>query len=601
MLSGNMFGSIIGGAGVHIRTTAGVMRSITVLVSAYRNAPLRHRILKGYVIVADDIDEMHRKLRRSSTASSGGEYPRVCFDAKRPGCLWIDTGPVWVSDPTQRAEVVDALAEAVSAVAEGARKAGGSLLPSGISWGVPPHRRVCADRHSIEIADDLQREILSNLIRRYVPELIALSGRALFVGGRVAGRGSLRLAESKDQVSTRYIASASARHLRRVEQALRRDDRVSGFAVMDVNPVGDGELGIPNVSVRCLDAQVFPSSAVAQAVLLQALAVRARMMQRDGRRMPAVPQRMLDRNRSNAIARGMSGEFEHEVDEQRKSREQATVRRSAAVSVSDLLDDLDAELRAMQIEPREILPLLSAPELAKLHPEYAQTENDLLAVWSRRRRIGSDEIAALLRDRAALVDDQLTKHNRQVAPGSLGTLEAAWRTRLTARPPRRSAPNGRKGPARPVRPRRSDDEIIRELDELTEQRDMDERLRALLSGRPPRNLAPALSRLGRGKEVRRVLRQPNASVLELGGREELGDGIPDELSGRLSRHGRVCVRLDVAEAERKAAVDAMLGLARRLPKGVCAGLITNQVYVRKTDRRVSIEMIVLNSTAAERS
>jgi hypothetical protein len=524
----------------------------------------------------------------------------VCFNANRPGCLWIDTGPVWISDPAQRSALVGALADVVSAAAEQVRQAGGTLLPSGISWGGPPHRRLCEDGHSVEVADDLQREILSNLIRRYVPELVALSGRALFVGGRVNGRGSLRLAESKDQVSTRYIASASVRHLRRVEQALRRDDRVSGFAVMDVNPVGDTELEIPNVSVRCLDAQIFPSSAVAQAVVLQALAVRARMMERDGRRMPAVPQRMLDRNRSNAIARGMGGEFEHEADDPRKAREQATVRRSAAESVSDLLDDLDAELRAMQIEPREILPLLSAPELAKLHPEYAQTENDLLAVWSRQHAFGAEQIAALLRDRATLADDQLTRHNRRVAPGSLGTLEAAWRTKLTARP-RRSTPNVRKGPARPARQRRSDDEIIRELDQLTEQRDMDERLRALLAGRPPRNLAAALSRLGRSKEIRRVLRQPNATVLELSAPEDLGDGVPDELGSRLSRNKRVCVRLDVAEAERKSAVDALMDMARRLPRGACAGLITNQTYARKTDRRASIEMIILGSTEGAQS
>ncbi|MCC3326183.1 hypothetical protein [Nocardia abscessus] len=555
------------------------------------------------MIVADDIDEMHRKLQRSSIALSGtgGGFPRVCFNSNRPGCLWIDTGPVWVSDPAQRSAVVGALADVVSAAAERVRQAGGTLLPSGFSWGAQPHRRLCEDGHSIEVADDLQREILTNLIRRYVPELIALSGRALVVPGRVTGRGSLRLAESKDQVSTRYIASASFRHLRRVEQALRRDDRVSGFAVMDVNPVGDGELGIPNVSVRCIDAQVFPSSTVAQAVLLQALAVRARIMERDGRRMPAVPQRMLDRNRSNAIAKGMGGEFEREVDEQRKSREQTTARRSAADSVSDLLDDLDAELRAMQIEPREILSLVSAPDLAKRHPEFAQTENDLLAVWSRNRPLGIEEIAALLRDRATLADDQLTRHNRQVAPGSLGTLEAAWRTRLTAQPSRRSAPNGRRRPVSAVRQRRSDDEIIRELNELTEQRDMDDRLRALLAGRPPRNLAPALSRLGHSKEIRRVLRQPSATVLELGGPEKLDDDIPNELISRLSHNGRVCVRLDVAESERKSAVDALMGLARKLPKGVCAGLITNHTYARKTDRRASIEMIILGSTGEAQS
>ncbi|MEB3509647.1 hypothetical protein U3653_06425 [Nocardia sp. CDC186] len=568
-------------------------------MSAYRNAPLRHRILKGYVIAADDVDEIHRKLQRSFVASSpsGDDFPRVYLKANRPGCLWIDTGPVWVSEPAQRSAVVDGLAESVSAAAERVRQAGGTMLPSGVSWGAAPHRLLCEDGHAIEVADDLQREILSNLIRRYVPELIALSGRALFVAGRVTGRGSLRLAESKDQVSTRYIASASVRHLRRVEQALRRDDRVSGFAVMDVNPVGDGELGIPNVSLRCLDAQVFPSSAVAQAVLLQALAVRARMMGREGGRMSAPRQQMLDRNRANAIAKGMGGEFEHEADERRRTREreQGTVRRSAAESVADLLEDLSAELYAMQIEPREILPLLSAPALASLHPEYAQTENDLLAAWGRKHRLGSSEFAALLRDRAALADDQVTRHNRQVAPGSLGTLEAAWRTRLAAQRSRHPAANGRRAPVRPARQRRPDEEIIREFDELTEQRDMDDRLRVLLSGRPPRNLAPALSRLGRGKEIRRVLRQPNATVLVLGGPAEIGDGVPDELSSLLSDNGRACVRLDVPEDERRSAVDALLGLARRLPKGVCAGLITNQTYARKTDRRANVEMIILDS------
>jgi CRISPR/Cas system-associated protein Csm6 len=57
----------------------------------------------------------------------------------------------------------------------------------------------------------------------------------------------------------------------------------------------------------------------------------------------------------------------------------------------------------------------------------------------------------------------------------------------------------------------------------------------------------------------------------------------------------------VAEAERKSAVDALMDLARRLPRGACAGLITNQTYARRTDRRASIEMIILGSTEGAQS
>src|SRR5205823_1712999 len=110
-----------------------------------------------------------------------------------------------------------------------------------------------------------------------------------------------------------YLASASQTHLSRVRDSLRRDEGVSRLELMDINPIGLPDL-IPNVAVRCLDAQILPATVLAHAILVQALAMRARLLEREGRRVPAVAQHVLDRNRSRAISTGLASSFDEEPD-----------------------------------------------------------------------------------------------------------------------------------------------------------------------------------------------------------------------------------------------------------------------------------------------
>ncbi|GIF43531.1 KH domain-containing protein [Actinoplanes xinjiangensis] len=370
-----------------------------MLVNVFRDGPLRHLLRKGYVVHAGDPAAVVQELldRRPALPTLGGTALRLHTDATRPGLLWIDTGPVWISDPTRRSALRTALAEATAVLAQATAKHGGALVPAATvtsrdqDW-------LCEDRHGAEVIGDAHREVTANLLRRYVPELIALTGRS--APGQ--NHGSQRLADAADRLPARFIDSAQPLHLLRVTNIPRRD----------VDPIGGSDPRMDSVEVGCIDAQVFPAQAVAHAVLIHALAVKARRMARTGRRVARDPQQVHDRDRSAAIAWGLAAELSGDC-------------RPAALRVRTMIRDLVPELRMMEVTADELMPLIGGLTLhAAGHREAARTENDLLP-----RRPGGQE--TLLSDATVLAMDHLTAANRQLAPGGLRTVRDHWASLLT--------------------------------------------------------------------------------------------------------------------------------------------------------------------------
>ncbi|BCJ51935.1 hypothetical protein Asp14428_34100 [Actinoplanes sp. NBRC 14428] len=79
-----------------------------MLVSFSRTGPLRHRILKGFVVVADDpAAVIAAALRRPDLGPL-----RPYTSDRAPGAVWLDTGMVWLTDPVARARLRRALAGA---------------------------------------------------------------------------------------------------------------------------------------------------------------------------------------------------------------------------------------------------------------------------------------------------------------------------------------------------------------------------------------------------------------------------------------------------------------------------------------------------------
>jgi hypothetical protein len=388
-----------------------------VLVSLFRTGPLRHYLAKGYVATADRVGDLLADLvaRPPALPAPNGVPLRLRVHPDR-GTVWLDTGPQWLLDPGHRRALVTGLAEGTAATAAAVARRGGALVPSGWMPAAGGPGWLCADLHAVEVRTDVQRELCSNLLRRYVPELIAVAGRAAFSPEYVDRAGSRRLAEATDHVPTRYLASASATHIDRVRDSLRRDAGVARLELMDVNPLGSSTVDTPTVEVRCLDAQVLPVDTVAQALLVQAIAMRARRMEQEGRRVPEVSQALLERNRSRAIVAGFGARL-------------GDGGKGAPVPVRErvlrLVEELVPELLAMQVEAAELAPVLVGASIAEAQPRAAGTENDLL-----RLAPPTDRVDRALLDPGWLARDHLTEANTRLGPGSVAVALAYWTDRL---------------------------------------------------------------------------------------------------------------------------------------------------------------------------
>jgi hypothetical protein len=489
----------------------------------------------------------------------------------------------------------------------------------------------------VEVVNERQRELCSNILRRWAPELIALSGRAAF-GALVADRhGSRRLADVGDQVPARYIASASKLHLERVRQALRRDEGVSGLDVMDINPIGDERAGMPNVEVRCIDAQAFPATALSHAVLLQALAMQARRKEKDGGRIGAYRQDMLDRNRSRAVASGLSARLEVEAGRMDRGsdrgggrgpgngrgREEVTVQ-AAVDQVESLIRELLPELRAMEVTAAELMPVVGGLSLRQYYPDAVRTENDLFANWRRAgTRMDAPALHALLSSREIIAADQVTQANAQLAPGGTAVVEDFWgdllqrRETRPRREPRRPeqrhqgpAPGSGQAPAVgrvPANGRaHGDQSAVRE-----ERRALAEAtLKAALSDAGTRDAAvaavrrhaaagwhsivPALRQFEGedAKRVRRLLRPSGGDVLRLRDGTDIAGQLGKLIMEAVFQSGEAFVAIDIPVSERTAGTVAIDAFRKTLPPDIATVLVTNTPY---QGGRASLEVLVLNT------
>src|SRR5207302_316856 len=122
-----------------------------------------------------------------------------------------------------------------------------------------------------------------------------------------------------------------------------------------------------------------------EALLYEALLIRARRLVRDGRRMWAVPQELLERNRARAVADGLQARFEVIEDRrdrarggkpERPNRERQFV--LAREALLNLLEDLQYEFQVLQVEYPEIAPLVLGPALREMGSPGLQNESEFL-------------------------------------------------------------------------------------------------------------------------------------------------------------------------------------------------------------------------------
>ncbi|MFI2645563.1 hypothetical protein [Streptomyces sp. NPDC018610] len=409
-----------------------------MLVSLTRVGPTRHSLLTSAVVAGVDAGAVVRSVRLPP-APAFAPTAEVRPHDTVPGLLTLRLDGAWLGTPASRAQVFGHLAEVNAGLARVARAYGGVLLPAGVQRDAAgPHAPLAGDRHGLHILDDVEQAVLVNLLRRHSPTLIALTGRAR-VGGAADRAGSRRLIESREHLTTRFLPSADARYLHRFQAELRRTDGISDLSRMDVVPVPRTVDGPAQVLVRCVDAQAALADTRAQALLLDALVLRARRMAADGRRERHVPQDVIDVNRTRAVVHGLRARFLPTGPREGKRPAKETGTRgpaaTAAAEVSArqagrrLLRDLLPELSLLDATALELLPLLAPLDLPDLGLRDLRTQDLLRRAARDRTGLAARAEQGLCDPRpGAAVHDELER----TSPGRLRLLLDDWGRMLAA-------------------------------------------------------------------------------------------------------------------------------------------------------------------------
>lgn len=183
----------------------------------------------------------------------------------------------------------------------------------------------CGEHHHIGIQNKGIKIAAYNLIRAYIPHLIALSVNSPFVKRRPIGEvivkreghkirvlsretiKSIRLAENRGQLGPEipqylpYLRPTMSRYeFAKLVMRVPPDDRY-----VDIFPFT--EYG--TIEIRVFDSQFWDDLRFALVVLVQLLALKAKKMYQHGEEIPNVNGRILRENRNSAINFGLHGKF----------------------------------------------------------------------------------------------------------------------------------------------------------------------------------------------------------------------------------------------------------------------------------------------------
>ncbi|MFD8343168.1 hypothetical protein ACFV2C_12925 [[Kitasatospora] papulosa] len=591
------------------------------LVALYRSAPLRQRISKGYSVYVPGHGRGAEELVGSLLAGPpplpagpSGQPHTVRGSARARGALWVDTGRVSLHDPATRARTAEALAVSVARVAADVRRRGGLLLPTGWQQQPDPLAGLCADLHSAEVLNPVQREVFTNLVREHTASLIALGGRQLYGPGGVAPGGSARLSRSFDQVSTRYLDSCAPEHLERVRTRLRQEERVGRLEVMDVSPLGIPEAHAgEDVTVRLFDAQVTVAGTLAHALLVQALSMWSRDLERTGRRVRQVPQFLLEQNRARVVAHGLAAELR--VDQTRRTEEPPRTQ-SAGRAVRTLLSELLPYLRQLDATTDELAPLFLGVEMAgsAAASGFVRNENDLLAHWHREDRtaLAPERLAQGLATPDWLTADHCGASNKAVGQGSWAAARVWLTDRLAgpapqpdrrheAQPDRRHEaqrdrrPEARREPGRPA-PLTADQLLDRLARPDLPAPEVMDALRSYCRAGGTLDLTRPLRSRGRdeARALRRVLRPRAGQRVRC---EKPPVSWDDATATRALRaageQGVALMHWDLPAQDRARVREALRGMGRA-PGGVRTVLLTDTNYTaREDEKRGTVEVLLV--------
>jgi hypothetical protein len=200
-----------------------------------------------------------------------------------------------------------------------------ALLPIGLN---PTEKRVrsgltCGEHHHIGMSKQLRISIY-NMLRNYVPHLIALSTTSPFLDKKPSGKVVIRKSNGKEQIIGRCVHSFRLlknsgqmgpnipTYLPPLDDKSTRMDFAKSVRkappddrMVDLYPFTD----YSTIEIRFFDAQPWPEIRLAIVLLIQALAQKTKKLIENNEEIPQVASQCLYENRRKAVQFGLLAQF----------------------------------------------------------------------------------------------------------------------------------------------------------------------------------------------------------------------------------------------------------------------------------------------------
>lgn len=175
------------------------------------------------------------------------------------------------------------------------------------------------EHHHIGVKDAGEKVRVTNLLRNFIPELMALTVNSPYYEGHETGFMSTRVFRSK-HIKIPPRVSVDTFESWKVNPKPIEDKLGGNIRYWDVTPFTENNL--PTVEVRMFDTQISISLSLSIAILLEATALKAKKMSAKDITPPKVNNGIIEHNRTQAIIHGLGARFVVDTDvEYLKKRE----------------------------------------------------------------------------------------------------------------------------------------------------------------------------------------------------------------------------------------------------------------------------------------
>ncbi len=167
------------------------------------------------------------------------------------------------------------------------------------------------EHHHIGVKDAGEKVRVSNLIRNFIPELMALTVNSPYYEGHETGFMSTRVFRSK-HIKIPPRVSVDSFESWKINPKPIEDKLGGNIRYWDVTPFTENNL--PTVEVRLFDTQISIPYSLGIAILLEAIALKAKKMSAQNITPPKVNQSIIEHNRVQAILHGFGAHFKKDTD-----------------------------------------------------------------------------------------------------------------------------------------------------------------------------------------------------------------------------------------------------------------------------------------------